>query len=183
MNGERAHDDVVSDLTSLQGRLRGDEGAQTDPDTKHVVAAMEALDFLVVQEIFENETTGGSIPKEFIKPIDEGIKEALTRGILAGKPIPVFNRGEMVRDLMVEALGACLGAPLKEGYTSMLEQCRAGNIQAAPLVSRNASYSTGSPAHSLGGAGPQAQMGSHSGGHGNSHAGGIDRAVGRLCRK
>jgi elongation factor G len=37
--------------------------------------------------IFENETTGGSIPKEFIKPIDEGIKEALTRGILAGYPI------------------------------------------------------------------------------------------------
>src|SRR6476469_692871 len=29
--------------------------------------------------IFENETTQGSIPKEFIKPIDEGIKEALTR--------------------------------------------------------------------------------------------------------
>ena len=37
--------------------------------------------------IFENETVGGSIPKEFIKPIDEGIKEALTRGILAGYPI------------------------------------------------------------------------------------------------
>jgi elongation factor G len=37
--------------------------------------------------IFENETTGGSIPKEFIKPVDEGIKEALTRGILAGFPI------------------------------------------------------------------------------------------------
>jgi elongation factor G len=37
--------------------------------------------------IFENEVTGGSIPKEFIKPIDEGIKEALTRGILAGFPI------------------------------------------------------------------------------------------------
>ena len=37
--------------------------------------------------IFENETVGGSIPKEFIKPIDEGIKEALTRGVLAGYPI------------------------------------------------------------------------------------------------
>ena len=31
--------------------------------------------------------TGGSIPKEFIKPIDEGIKEALTRGVLAGYPV------------------------------------------------------------------------------------------------
>ena len=37
--------------------------------------------------VFENEITGGSIPKEFIKPIDEGIKEALTRGVLAGYPI------------------------------------------------------------------------------------------------
>jgi elongation factor G len=37
--------------------------------------------------IFENEVTGGSIPREFIKPVDEGIKEALTRGVLAGYPI------------------------------------------------------------------------------------------------
>jgi elongation factor G len=37
--------------------------------------------------VFENETTGGSIPKEFIKPIDEGIREALTRGVLAGYPV------------------------------------------------------------------------------------------------
>jgi elongation factor G len=36
---------------------------------------------------FENETVGGSIPREFIKPIDMGIREALTRGILAGYPI------------------------------------------------------------------------------------------------
>ena len=37
--------------------------------------------------MFENEITGGSIPKEFIKPIQEGIKEALERGILAGYPV------------------------------------------------------------------------------------------------
>ncbi|HMF58866.1 MAG TPA: elongation factor G [Vicinamibacterales bacterium] len=37
--------------------------------------------------IFENETTQGSIPREFIKPVDEGIKEALTRGVLAGYPV------------------------------------------------------------------------------------------------
>ncbi len=36
---------------------------------------------------FENEIVGGTIPREYIKPIDEGIKEALTRGILAGYPI------------------------------------------------------------------------------------------------
>ena len=37
--------------------------------------------------VFENETTQGSIPREFIKPVDEGIKEALTRGVLAGYPV------------------------------------------------------------------------------------------------
>ncbi|MGH9240606.1 MAG: elongation factor G [Vicinamibacterales bacterium] len=37
--------------------------------------------------VFENEIVGGAIPKEFIKPIEEGIREALTRGVLAGYPI------------------------------------------------------------------------------------------------
>jgi elongation factor G len=37
--------------------------------------------------VFENDITGGVIPKEFIKPIDEGIKEALERGVLAGYPM------------------------------------------------------------------------------------------------
>ncbi len=37
--------------------------------------------------VFENEISGGSIPREYIKPVDEGIKEALTRGVLAGYPI------------------------------------------------------------------------------------------------
>jgi elongation factor G len=37
--------------------------------------------------IFNNKTIGGSIPKEFIKPIDQGIKEALETGPLAGYPV------------------------------------------------------------------------------------------------
>jgi elongation factor G len=36
---------------------------------------------------FLNETTGGSIPKEYIKPIDQGIREAMTNGVLAGYPV------------------------------------------------------------------------------------------------
>ena len=36
--------------------------------------------------VFENATYGGSIPKEFIKPIEQGIKEALETGVLAGYP-------------------------------------------------------------------------------------------------
>jgi len=37
--------------------------------------------------VFEDETKGGSIPKEFIKPIGKGAGEALERGILAGYPV------------------------------------------------------------------------------------------------
>jgi elongation factor G len=37
--------------------------------------------------VFENEITGGAIPKEYIKPVEEGIREALERGILAGYPM------------------------------------------------------------------------------------------------
>ncbi len=33
---------------------------------------------------FENDIVGGTIPKEFIKPIDQGIKEAMEGGVLAG---------------------------------------------------------------------------------------------------
>jgi elongation factor G len=33
---------------------------------------------------FINDVVGGSVPKEFIKPIDQGIKEAMEGGILAG---------------------------------------------------------------------------------------------------
>jgi elongation factor G len=34
--------------------------------------------------IFENAIVGGAIPKEFIKPVEQGIKEALESGVLAG---------------------------------------------------------------------------------------------------
>ncbi|MEG1517220.1 MAG: elongation factor G [Raoultibacter sp.] len=36
---------------------------------------------------FVNETVGGSIPKEFINPIDKGIQEAIGSGVLAGYPV------------------------------------------------------------------------------------------------
>jgi elongation factor G len=36
---------------------------------------------------FVNEITGGSVPKEFIKPTEQGIKEAMERGIVAGYPM------------------------------------------------------------------------------------------------
>jgi elongation factor G len=37
--------------------------------------------------VFNNEIIGGSIPREFIKPIEQGIREALETGPLAGYPL------------------------------------------------------------------------------------------------
>src|SRR5213595_483951 len=36
---------------------------------------------------FINEVVGGSVPREFIKPTEQGIKEAMERGIVAGYPM------------------------------------------------------------------------------------------------
>ncbi|MDD5341606.1 MAG: elongation factor G [Patescibacteria group bacterium] len=36
---------------------------------------------------FEDDTKGGSIPREFISPIQKGVKEATTKGVIAGYPV------------------------------------------------------------------------------------------------
>jgi formate dehydrogenase major subunit len=46
---------VAGELKAMY--IFGEDVAQTDPDTAHVTAALEGLEFLVCQEIFENETT------------------------------------------------------------------------------------------------------------------------------
>ena len=52
----------------------------------HVVLALEPLapgsGF-----VFENAIVGGAIPKEYISPVETGIKEALGSGVLAGYPM------------------------------------------------------------------------------------------------
>jgi len=46
------------------------------------------VDFVPVESgtgfVFENKIVGGAIPKEYISPIEAGIKEAMTNGVLAG---------------------------------------------------------------------------------------------------
>jgi elongation factor G len=37
--------------------------------------------------IFENDVVGGSVPKEYIRPIESGIREAMEGGVLAGYPM------------------------------------------------------------------------------------------------
>jgi elongation factor G len=40
---------------------------------------------------FANKVVGGSIPREYIKPIEEGIREAMSTGVLAGYPVDDLN--------------------------------------------------------------------------------------------
>ncbi|MFI5207662.1 MAG: elongation factor G, partial [Gemmatimonadales bacterium] len=37
--------------------------------------------------VFEDKVVGGSIPREYIRPVEQGIEEALENGVLAGYPI------------------------------------------------------------------------------------------------
>ncbi|MDQ6826247.1 MAG: elongation factor G [Candidatus Eremiobacteraeota bacterium] len=41
--------------------------------------------------VFESKVVGGSVPKEYVKPVGEGIREASQSGILAGYPVLDFK--------------------------------------------------------------------------------------------
>jgi elongation factor G len=41
--------------------------------------------------IFENKVVGGAVPKEYVKPVQEGIREAAESGTLAGYPVLDFK--------------------------------------------------------------------------------------------
>ncbi|MCL1893148.1 MAG: elongation factor G [Holophagaceae bacterium] len=52
----------------------------------HVKLVVEPLESDKGYE-FVNEIVGGVVPKEYIKPVDQGIQEAMTSGVLAGFPV------------------------------------------------------------------------------------------------
>ncbi len=52
----------------------------------HVVFSMEPGD-RGSGIVFENKIVGGSIPKEYISPIEKGVREASESGVLAGYPV------------------------------------------------------------------------------------------------
>jgi len=41
--------------------------------------------------VFESKVVGGSVPKEYVKPVGEGIREASQTGVLAGYPVLDFK--------------------------------------------------------------------------------------------
>ncbi len=53
----------------------------------HVYITIEPQDDPTKGNEFINEIVGGTVPKEFIKPIEKGIAEAEDRGVIAGFPV------------------------------------------------------------------------------------------------
>jgi len=52
----------------------------------HVVINIEPAD-QGVGFVFDNKVVGGSIPREYISAVEQGVREALTSGVLAGYPV------------------------------------------------------------------------------------------------
>jgi elongation factor G len=53
----------------------------------HVYLSVEPQDDPTKGNEFINEIVGGTIPKEYIKPVQKGVEEAETRGVIAGFPV------------------------------------------------------------------------------------------------
>jgi len=82
---------------------------------------------------FENETVGGSIPKEFISPIEKGIVEAMQGGVLAGFPmvdlkVEVFDGSYHDVDSSEMAFKIAASMGFKEGAA------KAGPILLEPIM-------------------------------------------------
>jgi len=54
----------------------------------HAVIALEPLpEDADAEVVFENKIVGGAIPKEYIRPVEEGLREAAQSGVYAGYPL------------------------------------------------------------------------------------------------
>jgi len=71
--------------------------------------------------VFENETFGGSIPKEFISAVEKGVRESLESGVLAGYPmsnvkVSVVDGGYHEVDSSEMAFKICSAICTKEAF-------------------------------------------------------------------
>jgi elongation factor G len=78
-----AYREAITRSAEAHGRfVRQSGGKGQFGDVKIRLEPMKEKDYE-----FVNEIVGGSIPREFIKPVDQGIREAMEKGILAGYPM------------------------------------------------------------------------------------------------
>ncbi len=75
---------VLKKVTQIEGKFIRQSGGKGQYG--HVVIDLEPAEAGTGFH-FEDKVVGGTIPREFIKPVEAGIKEALESGVLAGYPV------------------------------------------------------------------------------------------------
>ncbi len=79
-----AYKETIRKKNTAEGRFVRQSGGRGQYG--HCVVTFEPLEPGSGYE-FEDATVGGVVPKEFIKPINEGIQEAMQSGVLGGYPV------------------------------------------------------------------------------------------------
>ncbi|MFN0181476.1 MAG: elongation factor G [Gemmatimonadales bacterium] len=75
---------VLKKVTNIEGKFIRQSGGKGQYG--HVVIDLEPA-AAGTGFVFEDNIVGGTIPREFIRPVETGIKEALESGVLAGYPV------------------------------------------------------------------------------------------------
>ncbi|TND09679.1 MAG: translation elongation factor EF-G [Bacteroidetes bacterium] len=85
INGKTEHREVYKKQTGGRGKFA---------DIKVIISQVDA-DFEITDKNqglqFENEITGGNIPREFIPAVEKGFKAAMVNGVLAGYPLQTLK--------------------------------------------------------------------------------------------
>ena len=83
-----AYKETIRNKVKVEGKFIRQSGGRGQYG--HVWLEMEPLEAGKGVE-FESKIVGGVVPKEYIKPVEEGIREAAESGILAGYPVIDFK--------------------------------------------------------------------------------------------
>ena len=83
-----AYKETIRETVKVEGKFIRQSGGRGQYG--HVWLEMEPLEPGTGVE-FESKIVGGVVPKEYIKPIEEGIREAAESGVLAGYPVIDFK--------------------------------------------------------------------------------------------
>ncbi|NTW72138.1 MAG: elongation factor G [Eubacteriaceae bacterium] len=83
-----AYRETIRDKVRVEGKFARQSGGRGQ--FGHVWIELEPQEAGKGYE-FVNKVVGGSIPKEYIAPVDQGIREAMENGVLAGYPVLDFK--------------------------------------------------------------------------------------------
>jgi elongation factor G len=109
----------------------GDVTINIEPYTA-AQAAEDELDFRDLIA-FENKIVGGSVPKEFIKPVEDGIRTTAASGVTAGYPL--INVKVTLVDGSYHAVDSSQVAFEQAGRLALQEAVsRAGNVLLEPIM-------------------------------------------------